>query len=168
MGSDARKLAFGNYNPEPDDYVDTWLTAVANSTRADEILVGAQWPQEALYYVVGSRLEGSAATFFNSLEQIATPGDRRLDRLAERLHQQHGTKMTEATVVNKMMQRKKDLTESYQEYAMALRDLAQGVSVGERVFIEAFEDGLGDFTGSLVRNKSPAMLMDAVHHATMA
>ncbi|KAJ0391233.1 hypothetical protein P43SY_010677 [Pythium insidiosum] len=168
LGFDARKLGFGEYDPEKDGIVDTWLASVDNAVRADEVLVGGKWPTEALYYVVGSKLRGSAATFFSSMEAIAMNADRTYDALAARLRQQYGTKLTEAAAVNKLMQRKKQATESYQEYAMALRQVAEGVPVGEHFFIEAFQDGLGDFTGSLVRNRVPATLMDAVHCATLA
>ncbi|KAJ0404130.1 hypothetical protein ATCC90586_005037 [Pythium insidiosum] len=168
LGFDARKLGFGEYDPEKDGIVDMWLASVDNAVRADEVLVGGKWPSEALYYVVGSKLRGSAATFFSSLEAIATNADRTYDALATRLRQQYGTKLTEAAAVNKLMQRKKQATESYHEYAMVLRQAAEGVPVGEHFFIEAFQDGLGDFTGSLVRNRAPSTLMDAVHCATLA
>ncbi|KAJ0392607.1 hypothetical protein P43SY_003150 [Pythium insidiosum] len=102
------------------------------------------------------------------MEALATPADRTYDSLSTRLRQQYGTKLTEAAAVNKLMQRKKQAGETYQEYAMALRQAAEGVPVGEHFFIEAFQDGLGDFTGSLVRSKAPATLMDAVHCATLA
>ncbi|KAJ0393615.1 hypothetical protein ATCC90586_010232 [Pythium insidiosum] len=39
---------------------------------------------------------------------------------------QYGTKLTEAAAVNKLMQRKKQASETYQEYAMALRQAAEG------------------------------------------
>ncbi|KAJ0391766.1 hypothetical protein P43SY_010693 [Pythium insidiosum] len=168
LGFDARKLGLNEYDPEKDGIVDTWLASVENAVRADEVLVGGKWPTAALYYVVGSKLRGSAATFFASMEAIATSADRTYDSLAARLRQQYGTKLTEAAAVNKLMQRKKQAGETYQEYAMALRQAAEGVPVGEQFFIEAFQDGLGDFTGSLVRNKAPATLMDAVHCATLA
>ncbi|KAJ0393889.1 hypothetical protein P43SY_007544 [Pythium insidiosum] len=149
LGFDARKLGFDEYDPEKNGIVDTWLASVDNAVRADEVLVGGKWPTEALYYVVGSRLRGSAATFFASMEVIATPADRTYASLATRLRQQYGTKLTEAAAVNRLMQRKKQSMESYQEYATALRQTAEGVQVGEQFFIEAFQDGLGDFTGSL-------------------
>ncbi|KAJ0396378.1 hypothetical protein ATCC90586_005044 [Pythium insidiosum] len=168
LGFDARKLGFNEFDPEKDGVVDTWLASVENAVRADEILVGGRWPAEALYYVVGSRLRGSAAMFFASIEAIAVPADRTYDALARRLRQQYGTKLTEAAAVNRLMQRKKQATETYQEYAMALRQVAEGVPIAEQFFIEAFEDGLGDFTGSLVRNRAPTTLMDAVHCATLA
>ncbi|KAJ0395369.1 hypothetical protein ATCC90586_000005 [Pythium insidiosum] len=49
---------------------------VDNAVRADEVLVGGKWPTEALYYVAGSKLRGSAATFFASMEAIAATADR--------------------------------------------------------------------------------------------
>ncbi|KAJ0393020.1 hypothetical protein ATCC90586_008610 [Pythium insidiosum] len=168
LGFDARKLGLSEYDPERDGIVDTWLASVDNAVRADEVLVGGRWPTDALYYVVGSKLRGSAATFFTSMEALGTTADRTYDSLSTRLRQQYGTKLTEAAAVNKLMQRKKQANETYQEYAMALRQAAEGVQVGEHFFIEAFQDGLGDFTGSLVRNKAPATLMDAVHCATLA
>ncbi|KAJ0394225.1 hypothetical protein ATCC90586_010373 [Pythium insidiosum] len=156
LGFDARKLGFNEYDPEKDGIVDTWLAGVDNAVRADEVLVGGKWPSDALYYVVGSKLRGSAATFFASMETIAAPADRNYDALTIRPRQQCGTKLTEAAAVNRLMQRKKQPTESYQEYATALRQAVEGVPVGEQFFIEAFQDGLGDFTGSLVRNRAPA------------
>ncbi|KAJ0394739.1 hypothetical protein ATCC90586_008853 [Pythium insidiosum] len=169
LGFDARKLGFNEYDPEKDGIVDTWVASVDNAVRADEVLVGGKWPSDALYYVVGSKLRGSAATFFASMETIAAPADRNCDALTIGLRQQCGIKVTEAAaVIYRLMQRKKQPTESYQEYARALRQAAEGVPVGEQFFIEAFQDGLGDFTGSLVRNRAPATLMDAVHCATLA
>ncbi|KAJ0392381.1 hypothetical protein P43SY_006341 [Pythium insidiosum] len=141
---------------------------VDNAVRADEVLVGGKWPTEALYYVAGSKLRGSAATFFASMEAIAATADRTYDALATRLKQQYGTELTEAATVNKLLQRKKQPTEMYREYGMALRQAAEGVQVGEQFFIEAFQCGLGDFTGSMVRNWAPNTLMDAVHCATLA
>jgi len=59
-----------------------------------------RWPTEALYYVVGSKLRDCVATFFTSMEAIATTADRTYDSLATRLKQQYGTKLTEAATLN--------------------------------------------------------------------
>ena len=162
-GFSAKNLQLSEYDPERHGFVDQWLASIKHMVKADERLVGDSWPQDALYFVVSSKLRGSAASWFESeCLQQDTEADQTFDALDKKLRRRYGARMRPTQATYKVMQRKKQPQETFLEFAHALRKLAQGVAVTEDYFVEAFASGLRYGPQAAVREHEPETLMEAV------
>ncbi|KAJ0407871.1 hypothetical protein P43SY_009158 [Pythium insidiosum] len=165
LGFSIKNLVLKEYDPEKDGLCETWIRSVRRVIRADEVMMGARWPDEPLYLLVSSKLMGSASTWAESYEKATPAVDRTLENFFKALREHYGTKFDEVEAVERLATRPKRVGETYTEYATALRSHVEGVDIPEFNFVSAFLKGLSSTTGPLIRAQTPANLNAAVYAA---
>ena len=159
-----KDLLIGTYKPE-DGPVEGWLVRFESAVHTDELLRQLSWPDQVLYQVVATKLEGSAAVWFGNVAEGVAPSDRTFKYLKALLLKQYGRQETTEEVVAQVMARRKAPEETFVDYAVALRRIGNGMAINEAWYVTAFTNGLDPLTRGLVRVQGPTTLMEAAQVA---
>jgi len=164
-GFRAKNLRIPEFNSEGSMAVEHWLNAIDRAVQADECELDAPWPQRPLYFAVGASLRGNAATWFLDHNARISNAERTFERLSELLRAQYGSRETLESVTARLNRRSQEPGETFADYAVALRKLADKVHVPTATLVHSFLEGLSMDAVHFVRSPTFRTLEAAVEHA---
>ena len=79
----------GSYDPGqgPDE---SWLVRFESAVRTDELINGVKWPNEVMFHVVATKLDGQAATWFSNAAESLKTEERSYEGFKSLLVRQNG------------------------------------------------------------------------------
>ncbi|GMF51199.1 unnamed protein product [Phytophthora fragariaefolia] len=125
------------------------------------------WTDNELYYILGNKLQDSAARWWVQLDRKFRDNERTWTRLKSSLLRRYGERPDKAMAEWRVGQRRMMPGETYADFAAALRDLCGNNRIKERVLLAQFYRSLDRTTRLLVKQRPRSTtLEEAVDKAT--
>ncbi|POM67389.1 Hypothetical protein PHPALM_16625, partial [Phytophthora palmivora] len=147
--------------------VSTWISKVDLALRGAKLSGRGDWTDEELYYIVGNKLQESAARWWVQMDEDWSDAERTWSNLKTALLRRYGERPDKATAEWRVSLRRMMPGETYADFAAGLRDAAGRNKVKERILLAQFYRNLDKTTRQLVRQRpKPKTLEEAVDKAT--
>ncbi|KAE8970623.1 hypothetical protein PF002_g28126 [Phytophthora fragariae] len=162
-----RDLDLPTFLPTPQTSVTTWIARVDLALEGARLSGRGDWTNQELYYILGNKLQDSAARWWVQLDRKLRDNERTWTKLKSALLQRYGERPDKAMAEWRVGQRRMMPGETYADFAAALRDLCGNNMIRERVLLAEFYRSLDRTTRLLVKQRpKPETPEEAVNKAT--
>ncbi|GMF33950.1 unnamed protein product [Phytophthora fragariaefolia] len=162
-----RDLDLPTFLPTPQTSVITWIDRIDLALEGSRLSGCGDWTDNELYYILGNKLQDSAARWWVQLDRKLRDNERTWTRLKSALLRRYGERPDKAMSEWRVGQRRMMPGETYADFAAALRDLFGNNRIKERVLLAPFYRSLDRTTRLLVKQRPrPTTLEEAVDKAT--
>ncbi|KAE8981168.1 hypothetical protein PR001_g24075, partial [Phytophthora rubi] len=146
-----RDLDLPTFLPTPQTSVTTWIARVDLALEGARLSGRGEWTSQELYYILGNKLQDSAARWWVQLDRKLRDRERTWTKLKASLLRRYGERPDKAMAEWRVGQRRMMPGETYADFAAALRDLCGNNRVRERVLLAQFYRSLDRTTRLLVK-----------------
>ncbi|GMF45420.1 unnamed protein product [Phytophthora fragariaefolia] len=162
-----RDLDLPTLLPTPQTSVTTWIARVNLALEGARLSGRGDWTDHELYYILGNKLQDSAAHWWVQLDRKLRDGERTWARLKSSLLRRYGERPDKAMAEWRVGQRRMMPGETYADFAAALRDFCGNNRIKERVLLAQFYRSQDRTTRLLVKQRpKPTTPEEAVAKAT--
>ncbi|OWZ16768.1 hypothetical protein PHMEG_0009390 [Phytophthora megakarya] len=162
-----RDLDLPTFLPTPETSVSTWMARVDLALEGARVSGRGDWTNEELYYILGNKLQASAARWWVQQDRKLRDHERTWTRLKSSLLRRYGERPDKSMAEWRISQRRMLPGETYADFAASLRDLCGNNRIKERVLLAQFYRCLDKTTRLLVKQRpKPRTLEEAVDKAT--
>ncbi|KAE9021477.1 hypothetical protein PR001_g13365 [Phytophthora rubi] len=162
-----RDLDLPTFLPTPQTSVTTWIARVDLALEGARLSGRGEWTSQELYYILGNKLQDSAARWWVQLDRKLRDRKRTWTKSKASLLRRYGERPDKAMAEWRVGQRRMMPGETCADFAAALHDLCGNNRVRERVLLAQFYRSLDRTTRLLVKQRpKPETLEEAVDKAT--
>ncbi|EGZ18339.1 hypothetical protein PHYSODRAFT_559252 [Phytophthora sojae] len=162
-----RDLDLPTFLPTPQTSVTTWIARVDLALEGARLSGRGEWTDQELYYILGNKLQDSAARWWVQLDRKLRDRERTWTKLKSSLLRRYGERPDKAMAEWRVGQRRMMPGETCADFAAALRDLCGNNRIRERVLLAQVYRSLDRTTIVLVKQRpNPTTLEEAVDKAT--
>ncbi|KAE9038086.1 hypothetical protein PR001_g8116 [Phytophthora rubi] len=162
-----RDLDLPTFLPTPQTSVTTWIARVDLALEGARLSGRGDWTNQELYYILGNKLQDSAARWWVQLDRKLRDNERTWTKLKSSLLRRNVERPDKAMAEWRVGQRRMMPGETYADFAAALRDLCGNNKIRERVLLAQFCRSLDRTTRLLIKQRpKPETLEEAVDKAT--
>ncbi|KAJ8528709.1 hypothetical protein ON010_g14619 [Phytophthora cinnamomi] len=155
-----RDLDLPTFLPTPQTSVTTWIARVDLALEGERLSVRRYWKNEELYYILGNKLQDSAARWWIQLDHKLRDSERTWTRLKSSPLRRYGERSEKSMAEWRVTQRRMMPGETYVDFAAALRDLCGNNRIKERMLLVQFYRSLDRTTRLLVKQRPKSRTLE--------